>query len=70
MYELPTFYHFENFDDVLGISLRCQLQRVSDYLLSKDDTMASFILPLKTMIFMRRTGCDATDKNSYYFRRY
>ena len=24
MYELPTFYHFENFDDVLGISLRCQ----------------------------------------------
>lgn len=42
MYELPTFYHYENFDDVLGISLRCQLQRVSDYLLSKDDTMASF----------------------------
>ena len=42
MYELPTFYHFENFDDILGISLRCQFQRVSDYLLSKDDTMASF----------------------------
>lgn len=44
MYELPTFYHFENFDDVLGISLRCKLQRVSDYLLSKDDTMASFYI--------------------------
>ena len=42
MYELPTFYHFENFDDILGISLRFQFQRVSDYLLSKDDTMASF----------------------------
>ena len=44
MYELSTFYHFENFDDVLGISLRCQLQRVSDYLLSKDNTMASFYI--------------------------
>ena len=44
MYELPTFYHFENFDDVLGVSLRCQFQRVSDYLLSKDDTMASFYI--------------------------
>lgn len=42
MYELPTFYHFENFDDVLGISLESQFQRVSNYLLSKDDTMASF----------------------------
>lgn len=38
------FYHYENFDDVLGISLRCQFQRVSDYLLSKDDTMASFYI--------------------------
>lgn len=44
MYDLPTFYHYENFDDVLGISLRCQFQRVSDYLLSKDDTMASFYI--------------------------
>ena len=44
MYDLPTFYHHENFDDVLGISLRCQLQRVSDYLLSKDDMMASFYI--------------------------
>ena len=44
MYELPTFSCFENFDDVLGISLRCQLQRVSDYLLSKDNTMASFYI--------------------------
>ena len=44
MYELPTFYHYENFDDVLGISLRRQFQRVSDYLLSKDDTMASFYI--------------------------
>lgn len=44
MYELPTFYHYENFDDVLGISLKCQFQRVSDYLLSKDDTMASFYI--------------------------
>lgn len=44
MYDLPTFYNYENFDDVLGISLRCQLQRVSDYLLSKDDTMASFYI--------------------------
>ena len=44
MYDLPTFYHYENFDDVLGISLRCQLQRVSDYLLSKDDMMASFYI--------------------------
>lgn len=44
MYELPTFYHYENFDDVLGISLRYQFQRVSDYLLSKDDTMASFYI--------------------------
>lgn len=44
MYELPTFSCFENFDDVLGISLKCQFQRVSDYLLSKDDTMASFYI--------------------------
>lgn len=44
MYDLPTFYNYENFDDVLGISLRCQLQRVSDYFLSKDDTMASFYI--------------------------
>lgn len=44
MYDLPTFYHFENFDDVLGISLKSQFQRVSDYLLSKDDTMASFYI--------------------------
>ena len=44
MYELPTFYHYENFDDVLGFFLRCQFQRVSDYLLSKDDTMASFYI--------------------------
>lgn len=44
MCELPTFYHYENFDDVLGISLKCQFQRVSDYFLSKDDTMASFYI--------------------------
>lgn len=44
MYELPTFYNYENFDDVLGISLKCQFQRVSDYLLSKDDTMTSFYI--------------------------
>ena len=44
MYELPTFSCFENFDDVLGISLKYQFQRVSDYLLSKDDTMASFYI--------------------------
>ena len=44
MYELPTFYHYENFNDVLGISLKCQFQRVRDYLLSKDDTMASFYI--------------------------
>lgn len=44
MYELPTFYHYENFDDVLGISLKRQFQRVSDYLLSKDDTMTSFYI--------------------------
>lgn len=62
MYDLPTFYHYENFDDVLGISLRCQFQRVSDYLLSKDDTMASFILTLKTTIFMRRIGCNESLK--------
>ena len=42
MYDLPTFRNFENFDDVLGISLKSQFQRVSNYLLSKDDTMASF----------------------------
>ena len=44
MYDLPTFYHYENFDEVLGISLRCQLQRVSDYLLSKNDMIASFYI--------------------------
>lgn len=44
MYELPTFSCFENFDDVLGVSLRCQFQQVSDYLFSKDDTMASFYI--------------------------
>lgn len=44
MYELPTFSCFENFDDVLGISLRRQFQQVSDYLFSKDDTMASFYI--------------------------
>ena len=44
MYDLPTFSHYENFDDVLGISLSCQFQRISDYLLSKDDTMASFYI--------------------------
>lgn len=44
MYELPTFYHYENFDDVLGISLKRQFQQVSDYLLSKDDAMASFYI--------------------------
>ena len=44
MYEFPTFSCFENFDDVLGISLRRQFQQVSDYLFSKDDTMASFYI--------------------------
>ena len=44
MYELPTFSCFENFDYVLGISLRRQFQQVSDYLFSKDDTMASFYI--------------------------
>ena len=33
MYDLPTFRNFENFDDVLGISLESQFQRVSNYLL-------------------------------------
>ena len=62
MYDLPTFYHYENFDDVLGISLRCQFQRVSDYLLSKDDTMASFYINSQDDDIYEEDGCNESFK--------